>query len=659
LHAQAGFRPDIEGLRGVAILSVFAVHSIPDSARGGFIGVDVFFVLSGYLIASITLRELAAGHFSVAGFYQRRLRRLLPALVVVLLACLTFAVTWAIPADAKAIGKHVAAGAAFVSNLALWAEAGYFDPSSELKPLLHLWSLGIEEQFYLLWPLLALLFTRARRWVIAILVSTLLLSFMLNVAFVASRPKAVFFLPLTRFWEMLIGVVLATWTDRVPGGPVATIQRLLPAASRWRPWIPDLFAGIGVVLLLVAIGLIAKTDRFPGLWALLPTIGTFLLLAAGMRAWVNRTVLSQPVLMFYGRISYPLYLWHWPLLTFPVLLNVTLDWLQQTALLVLAVGLAVLTTLFVEQPFRFGRLAPRAPLWLGGALAGAGCLGGVLFVTDGLVGRYPERVKQIAQEQLRQDPSLYRLGTCFQTSAQARQQFAEGCVDRQPAASPLVMLWGDSFAASIYPGLRALTDGRALDARLAQFTAPLCPPLPKTSEGQLRECEAMNRIAVEHVRIHRPTTVLLAGAWMTYQRSDDDPGREIRGLSDTVRRLKAMGVERVVVVGSLPVWQTAQPRLLLSLWRQNGEVPNRLLDGMAPRLRASEARVEGIARQAGAEFISPVRLLCTDQGCETTIERGGTLYPLAHDEAHLTNEGSRRLALAMLDQLRHGPVVKR
>ena len=178
-----------------------------------------------------------------------------------------------------------------------------------------------------------------------------------------------------------------------------------------------------------------------------------------------------------------------------------------------------------------------------------------------------------------------------------------------------------------------MTDGRALDARLAQFTAPLCPPLPTTSEGQLSECEAMNRIALERVRIHRPTTVLLAGAWMTYQRSEDDPGREIRGLSDTVRELKAMGVERVVVVGSLPVWPTAQPRLLLSRWRQNGEVPTRLLEGVARRLRASEAKVEGIARQAGAEFISPVRLLCTDQGCETTVERGGTLYPLAHDEA--------------------------
>lgn len=652
-------RADIEGLRGIAVLSVFAVHSVPDAVRGGFIGVDVFFVLSGYLIASITLHELDAGNFSTARFYARRIRRLLPALLVVLLACLVFAVFWAVPADAKAIGKHVVAGAAFVSNLVLWREAGYFDPSSETKPLLHLWSLGIEEQFYLLWPLFALLLARVGRWTVATIALALLASFSLNVVFVALKANAVFFLPPTRLWEMLVGVLLATWSHRVPGGPLAAARRWVPTRSRWHRWLPDVFAAAGVALLVGALVLIDKTDHFPGWWALLPTLATFLLLAAGTDAWVNRAILAQPVLMFYGRISYPLYLWHWPLLTFPVLLDYRLGVAGQIGLLVVAVVLAVGTYYLVEQPLRVGRLAPRAPLLLLGGLGLAGGFGGGLYASDGLIDLYPDRVQTIAREHLRQDPAAYRLGTCFQTSAQLRREFAANCIDRVPADAPLTLLWGDSFAASLYPGLRDSVASGALDMRLAQFTGPLCPPLLQASERHLIGCEEMNRVVIEQVRRERPAMVLLMGAWSAYQRAGDRTVEELEGLRETIRRLRELGVTRVVVVGSFPVWRTAQPRALLSKWRQTGEVPDRLADGFVPQALVVDDLVEDIARGSGAEFVSPIRLLCNPEGCEATVERGGVLFPMAHDEAHLTGEGSRRLAQAMQPQLLQAPAVPR
>lgn len=656
--SSLGYRPDIEGLRGVAVLSVFAVHSIPDAARGGFVGVDVFFVISGFLIATITLHELDAGSFSVVGFYRRRVRRLLPALLVVLATCLVFALAWSVPADAKSIGKHVAAGAAFVSNWVLWREAGYFDPSSDLKPLLHLWSLGIEEQFYLLWPLGALLLAQAGRWSMPGTLLALGVSFALNLVFVSTKPQAVFFLPPTRFWEMLVGVVLALWNHRVPGGPLIAAQSRLPPTSPWRHRVPGLFAGLGVCLLAGAIALIDKTDSFPGAWALLPTLGTFLLLAAGMRAWINQAVLAHPVLMFYGRISYPLYLWHWPLLTFPVLLNVQPDWVGQIGILTVAVGLAVLTTYFAERPFRFGRLAPAAPRLLLVGLAVVGALGGAVFLTDGLVGRCPARLQAIAIEQLRQDPAAIRFGTCFQTSAQARREFAADCVDGHPADAPLALLWGDSFAASLYPGLRALTASGALPMRLGQFTGPLCPALLQASDRQLRGCDAMNRVAIEHIRLHRPAMVMLVGAWMHYHRAGDGAVQELEGLRDTIRLLRDSGVGRIVVVGSFPVWQTAQPRALLMTWRRTGGVPARVSEGLVTRVLIVEQMVGAIARGSGAEFVSPLELLCNTSGCEVTVEVDGALVPVAHDEAHLTQAGARRLAQLMRAQLMREPLPR-
>jgi peptidoglycan/LPS O-acetylase OafA/YrhL len=635
------------------VLSVFAVHSIPDALRGGFVGVDVFFVLSGYLIASITLREQASQGFSMLAFYRRRLRRLLPALLVVLMACLVFAAVWAIPADAKAIGKHVAAGAGFVSNLVLWREAGYFDPSSDLKPLLHLWSLGIEEQFYLFWPLLAWVLACAGRFSMPAVLLLLCLSFGLNVALVGPKPQAVFFLPFTRFWEILVGSLLAIWSHRVPGGPVLSAQACLRENSLLRQRMPDLFSAAGVVLLLAAVALTDKTVNFPGWWALLPTTGTFFLVAAGMASWVNQRVLALPVLTFYGRVSYPLYLWHWPLITIPALLDHPLDLLQQVGLLGLAVALAVLTHYGVEQPLRFGRLARRAPvLLLAGLLIVAG-LGWSLYESDGRLADYPTLVRTIATEQIRQNREAIRLGTCFQTSAESRLAHAEDCTDQYPGAAPLLFLWGDSFAASLYPGLRELVDRRALATRLAQFTGPLCPPLLQGSPRQLAGCEAMNAIVMEQVRRLRPTIVALAASWSTYQPQEDGTLGELSGLQQTVAQLRGLGVERVVVVGTLPVWRAAQPRLLLSAWQLTGEVPYRLAGALVPHPLALDSLVADQALFAGAEFISVYDLLCNRNGCKTTRLRDGQLHAMAHDEAHLTTDGSIELARAMLPQLIH------
>jgi hypothetical protein len=416
-------------------------------------------------------------------------------------------------------------------------------------------------------------------------------------------------------------------------------------------YVPDALSATGLTLLMTSILLIDKTDHFPGWWAVLPTAGTALILAGGMEAWLNRKWLAHPVLTFYGRISYPLYLWHWPLLVFPALLDRPLETADQIGLLILAVGLAVLTTFGIEKPLREGRGLRVGPLQLMGALAAVGMSGIVLYRADGLVDALPDAVRTIALEQLHQDTSAIRLGRCFQSSTQTMRESVSSCVDRTPPGAPLMVLWGDSFAASLYPGLRSVVQDGTLRVRLAQFTGPLCPPLLTPSNRQLVNCQELNRLALQQMRIDRPDTVVLVASWMTYQPGDDEGDGELQGLQTTIRTLQQMGVPRVVVVGELPVWRTALPRILLAHWRQDGEVPHRLAAGFVPRGVGVDNAVGRIAAASGAEFISPLMLLCNSDGCETTVSRLGVVHPMAHDQAHLGAEGSGRLARLMLPAL--------
>src|SRR5687767_11476762 len=335
--SSPAYRPDIDGLRAVAVLAVLAFHAFPHAAPGGFAGVDVFFVISGFLISGIILEDLQRGRFSLADFYWRRVRRLFPALILVLLACLALGWLVLLPDEFSRLGKHVAAGAGFIANLAFWREAGYFDWSAELKPLLHLWSLGVEEQYYLVWPLLLLFF---RRWTLGLIVGIGVLSFALNLYMTAKYPSAAFYLPMTRFWELLVGSFLAWKTTEGRFG--------------------NLKSACGAMLVIAGLVLLNGERAFPGWWALLPVLGTALLISAGPTAWVNRTILAHPAAVYVGLISYPLYLWHWPLLSFArVVEQGEPGALTKTVLLMASFVLAWATYQFVEKPIRFGGLIRR------------------------------------------------------------------------------------------------------------------------------------------------------------------------------------------------------------------------------------------------------------------------------------------------------------
>ena len=358
------YRPDIDGLRAVAVVAVIFFHAFPKYMRGGFTGVDVFFVISGYLITTIILEGLDRGDFSFSEFYSRRVRRIFPALIVVLVASLVFGWYFLLADELNQLGKHAVAGVGFVSNFTLWSEAGYFDNSGETKPLLHLWSLAIEEQFYILWPVLLWFAWKRKFNLLTVAVVILAVSFILGVRGAARNMVAAFYSPQTRFWELLSGGVLAwgmlygkgslTEAKRKAGAILSRIIYREKQADDSQT-LADALSFAGLLLLLYGFWGIKKELIFPGSWALVPVLGAVLIIAAGTNAWVNRTILSSKFAIWLGFVSFPLYLWHWPLLTYLRMAEGGAPSYAMRALAVLlAVFLAWLTVRFIEKPMRFG-----------------------------------------------------------------------------------------------------------------------------------------------------------------------------------------------------------------------------------------------------------------------------------------------------------------
>lgn len=341
LHPK--YRPDIDGLRAIAVLSVLVFHAFPEWVSGGFIGVDVFFVISGYLISTIIFENIAQQRFSFKEFYVRRINRIFPALFIVLLSAFIFGWFNLLADDFAQLGKHIAGGAGFISNLMLWNESGYFDKAAEVKPLLHLWSLGIEEQFYIFWPIFIFWMSRRPKRVLLAIVIVACLSFILNISTIHAYPITTFYSPLSRFWELLLGSLLAYWTLYS-----ASVKQISDAHK-------NIASAVGFGLIIFAVLILNQKSLFPGWWALLPTMGAVLIIAAGPMAWCNRVVLSCRPIVWVGLISFPLYLWHWPLLALArIQEGDTLSIADRAVLVGVSIILSWLTYRFIERPIRFG-----------------------------------------------------------------------------------------------------------------------------------------------------------------------------------------------------------------------------------------------------------------------------------------------------------------
>lgn len=629
------YRPDVDGLRAIAVTLVLIFHAFPQALPGGFIGVDVFFVISGFLITGIIAREIELGRFSLLGFYNRRVRRIFPALIVVLCFTLLFGWLWMLPAAFAQLGSDTFASAAFFANIALLLQSGYFDVESARKPLLHLWSLGIEEQFYLAWPLLLMLAARLRLNLLAVALALGIGSFLLNVALIGPSPVATFYLPFTRAFELLTGAVLAcTWSRVNQAG----------GASNMR-------AAIGVALIAIAAGVLDSHRAFPGWWALLPVVGAALLLSAPA-AWVNRVLLAARTPVWIGLISYPLYLWHWPLLVFFAIIKFApLTPLERGLIVGLSFVLAWLTYRFVETPLRFGRQgafsskvdtgsrrenAPnqkssRRIAGLCAAMLVVAAAGAVTVQGRGFDFRLPTEIRAMANVPTQN--AHWRFHQCLLDLGR-EMSFADDCVER--GRRPLLMVWGDSTAAALIPGLRKAQETR--NFAIAQFTSSSCIPILNADIASTPNCRAINDKVIGLAREIRPDIVLLHGAWETH----------LDKLAATVAALKAQTGARVVVLGAVPWWKRGLPNEVLRYFMlQRKLIPERSdraeRDGTAAVLREKLA-------PTGAEFISAWEALCSPGGCLTRVgDSAGDIS--ASDQIHLTEKGSAYLIESVIDRV--------
>jgi peptidoglycan/LPS O-acetylase OafA/YrhL len=631
------YRPDIDGLRAVAVVAVVVFHAFPTLLPGGFVGVDVFFVISGYLITGIILTGLQAGCFTFADFYARRIRRIFPALALVLAAVLVMGWFRLFAEDYRAIGLHVVAGAAFFSNLLFWQEASYFDPAAATKPLLHLWSLGIEEQFYLVWPVLLVV---AFRWARGPLFVTLLLgtvSFIAAILTVRVDPTAAFYAPWTRFWELLAGAALVC----------AQRDALLGRAiNEWasRPWVANTLSVGGTSMLAAGVILIDERRIFPGLWVLLPVAGTALLLVAGQRATFNRMVLSNAVVVWMGLISYPLYLWHWPLLSFSRILATATPPPEVRALAVgVSVALAWITYRVIESPARFGPGRRVVIPIVSTAMALVACAGAVIYARDGVRDRQFARsdaahfVEYYELMRKHDIADAYRAECDFMDwkTQGLREALDPACVAGGRAHT--VFLWGDSFAQALSLGIR---EQLPADTSLAQVATSACRPALEhfvASGVPSSRCERANDFAVETIRRLRPALVILA-------QKADHAAVDWKMLTAQVLGLGARGV---LVVGPLPRWYPTLPAIFSQAYLKE---PRMYVEVGLDRsgFEADERMSAALADVPGVTYLSALDHLCREDGCLAQVPGEDPLDLMAMDFGHLTPKGSRHVGRAAL-----------
>lgn len=454
------YRADIDGLRAIAVSVVVLFHAFPTLIGGGFVGVDIFFVISGFLISKILIGSMEKKTFSFRDFYGRRIRRIFPALILVMASSLAFGYFALFPDEFMLLSKHVIGGAGFIANLMLWYEVGYFDVASETKPLLHLWSLGIEEQFYIFWPILLALAVRFRSSIVVMTLLCLAASLLVNVSGVHRFPSATFYSIASRAWELLIGGLLAylsmrnfsmrfgTWQyGSAQHGGVASGAMFDSATAGGR----NLLSVTGLALIVAACTIVRPEKAFPGWWALLPALGAALLIGAGPAAWVNRVILSNRLLVWIGTISYPLYLWHWPLLSFARIVESQMPSREiRLGAVCVAVLLAWLTFCIVELPVRRrshgGAVAVLVVLMV--TVAG---FAGVIYHGQGL----PERASVVENKAL-QKALLTVEDRASSTACKQLYGFAtlwEYCLLAKPNSAPTVALVGDSHGYHIVAGL--------------------------------------------------------------------------------------------------------------------------------------------------------------------------------------------------------------
>ena len=630
------YRPDIDGLRALAVVPVVFFHAGLPVFSGGFVGVSVFFVISGYLMALMIGQGLSRGDFSLAGFYERRVRRIFPALFLILFVCAVVAAFLVPPRLFRDFGVTLVATVFFASNLLFWWKtANYFDAPTEWNSLVHTWSLAVEEQFYILFPLfLALVWRFGRQARFGLTALAAVVSLLLSIWGTANAPTATFYLLPMRAWEFLLGALVALWTIRAePAEPV-------PAMS---PWISSAGSLLGLALVLGSLLWFDREMAFPGASALVPTVGAALLIHFGRDSHnpVARILGLAPV-VFIGKISYSLYLWHWPMIVFAEKYNSfgALNFFHKSVIIAASCVAAYLSWRWIEQPFRgrhtvFGRTglfgaaaACMAVLGLAGVFAQTNNGWPARFAGIASVSDSPQYAAELADQRWQE----FRSRGCFVDEASGWSK--ERCFLSRHARSN-ALLWGDSFAASYAYGF--FQNDRS-NFNVLQYTSPSCPPIVGYDAASRPQCGQFNKDVADIIRRYDISTVIMVANWNIYIKRGKLQYEDIQSTEDFLRGL---GV-RVVLVGQSPLFAFVYPDeyFFKVFGTQQAErayyAPLYLDPGMNMRM----AKIA-----ADNTFFDPLALLCNGMEC---VFKQGKLY-LFYDYGHYTQYGSRKVVNALLE----------
>ena len=630
------YRAEIDGLRAFAVLSVVFFHAFPSLVSGGFVGVDVFFVISGFLITCHIFASLDRGDFSFSDFFGRRVRRIFPALLLVLLSSIIFGWFVLFGVEYAHLGEHIVGSSAFVLNFVVADESGYFATASETKPLLHLWSLAVEEQFYILWPFVLWLGWR-RGWnLLLVTFLVVLASFYLNLAFVDSKPRETFFWPVGRFWELLSGSILAWlllyrredlsrikfWFDKYLLRRFLSKERVAGNGT-----MATVLSFLGLLLLFYSVIAIDESFPFPSAWTLLPVFGCLLVIGGGSHSRLSQLLLMNRVAVWFGLISYPLYLWHWPIFSFLHIIGGDFPSVEvRVIVVIISILLAWLTYRFIERPLRFGGHKGRKAVSLVLGLFLVGCFGVVLIINQGFSARLssPFDSSSFSSEEICDDLLSHEI--CYLGAEDSdREVLVYGDSHAHQYAGALERRMGETHRITVVTGGSCFA---GTDLRKAGGAKNIDEPC--SAKIDFLETEAVNK---------EYDLVITSQRWHGY---------EVHSVGDyevvLEDRVKNFGIssKRFVIMGATPdVDISCERNNLRPLSPKRECVPSSLSGEYVENFAIASFGFRGLA-----EFVYPHRVLCGDKRCKALLD-GEVLY---RDEHHLSLRG----ALLVIDEVLNG-----
>lgn len=611
------YRPDIDGIRGLSIILVLIFHAFPDILKSGFVGVDIFFVISGFVISKLIIRNFQDDTFSFIDFYSRRIIRIFPALILVLVCTLIFGRLFLFNDEYINLAKHAVSSSIFLSNFTLINESGYFDKSSLEKPLLHLWSLAIEEQFYILWPLILLFFLKKNLKNFIFLL--IFLSFLLNIIFASIKPDIGFYLPYCRAWELLSGCLIA----------FTNIENF-----KYK----NLLSICGLLLLLIAV-MFTNKFNFLGFVPIIPVVGTISMILA-RNSWMNRLFLGNNIIVKIGLISYPLYLWHWPIISFLNIHQIN-NFYNKFLAIILSFILSIITFLFVEKPIRNSQNYHLKAIILI-----------IIFVSIGLIGisiqkqyillkQDPKNIYLSYYDPQSVSPNYFSINDLYKkfrtdcdfwdsTNKLTRiptKKIDKSCYNKNQNFSKTIFLWGDSHAQQFY---HALKSNLTSDFQVLIVATSSCSPAIIEIDSSTDYCQKSNYVAIENIKKNIPDIVVISSK----------NSYEIHDMIKKESYLKKIGVKNVIFVGQNHQYQTAFPKIIArKLWENT---PTRTFEGIKKDIIENNLYlVNELKNQKHIMFIDLIGFFCNQDGCLVGLNQEDRKKDLViYDSDHLSLEAS-------------------